>query len=415
MDTLPIENLQCIFTLACIDGGRTGLSLSLTSKAIRAASRTARFHSVSLVANPRRLQAFVALYERECDPSLEDKPRIRHLYLSFPDVPRVPLPRERARSLSPHPDRWQMRQAIADSLHSLIQSADREAPSPARHESEDVLDVAFQRGRGRSSHSPDSRTSPEYRAAARRLLHLVAPDVLSLNIEAGFSSGGELHLPGVIEEPFAVLRELTFVDVDDPAALFSSAPNASNPLFPALTHLHILVHFTRREFDIPMWSAQAPRVTHLGVTGVVTESHIKELADAVGPFTIDSEPLVIICYLTRPPRRLDAPIPPPTPPPRTYPSVQVLVMQPRPPPRMIEGSCGAAFDEWVETVEDLYQIVNQSRARGDVKAVVQPPIDDAGEHLYALDAYGDWLKRIEGRGEFWVAEGRDEWDTRWGF
>ncbi|KAI0656590.1 hypothetical protein C8Q70DRAFT_324832 [Cubamyces menziesii] len=86
MDTLPLEILQRIFTLACTDGSHTGIALSLASKSIRAASRTARFHSIALIANPRCLQSFLALYERECEEAVsngEDKPRIRHLYMTF--------------------------------------------------------------------------------------------------------------------------------------------------------------------------------------------------------------------------------------------------------------------------------------------------------------------------------------------
>ncbi|KAL1945975.1 hypothetical protein VTO73DRAFT_1977 [Trametes versicolor] len=84
MDTLPLETLQQIFALACTDGGFTGCSLSLTSKAVRAAVRTIRFHSVSLVAYPARLDSFVGLYAQECDPTLGDIPKVQHLRLVIP-------------------------------------------------------------------------------------------------------------------------------------------------------------------------------------------------------------------------------------------------------------------------------------------------------------------------------------------
>lgn len=91
MDTLPLETLQRIFELACTDGGRTGHSLSLVSKGIRAAARTTRFHSIVLIASPRRLQLFLDLYQRECDPTRGGKPRIQHLHVAFPvvDIGRV--------------------------------------------------------------------------------------------------------------------------------------------------------------------------------------------------------------------------------------------------------------------------------------------------------------------------------------
>ncbi|EIW62616.1 uncharacterized protein TRAVEDRAFT_42965 [Trametes versicolor FP-101664 SS1] len=86
MDTLPLETLQHIFELACTDGGRTGNSLSLVSKGIRAAVRTTRFHSIALIASPRRLQSFIDLYRRECDPARGDRPRIQHMHVAFPYI-----------------------------------------------------------------------------------------------------------------------------------------------------------------------------------------------------------------------------------------------------------------------------------------------------------------------------------------
>ncbi|KAI0326828.1 hypothetical protein GY45DRAFT_1373615 [Cubamyces sp. BRFM 1775] len=87
MDTLPLETLQRILTLAC-----TALSLG-TSRTIRAASRVARFHTIALIANPCRLDSFLALYERQCEVVGEDRPRIRHLHATFP--------RDRTRYYSP--------------------------------------------------------------------------------------------------------------------------------------------------------------------------------------------------------------------------------------------------------------------------------------------------------------------------
>ncbi|KAI0633281.1 hypothetical protein C8Q77DRAFT_776502 [Trametes polyzona] len=54
METLPLETAQMICELACTDGGYTGQSLALVSKAYRAISRRTRFHSLMLAASPRR-------------------------------------------------------------------------------------------------------------------------------------------------------------------------------------------------------------------------------------------------------------------------------------------------------------------------------------------------------------------------
>lgn len=87
MYKLPLETLQRIFEYACTDGGRTGCALSQISRAVRAASRKARFHSIALVAHPAKLDAFVKLYERESAPVRGDKARVAHLFITFPDTP----------------------------------------------------------------------------------------------------------------------------------------------------------------------------------------------------------------------------------------------------------------------------------------------------------------------------------------
>ena len=85
MENLPLETLQDIFKLACTDGGATGCALSLTSRYVHAASRTSRFHSISLHASPRRLNSFVSLYRRAAAAALEEGYRaaLEHLYIAF--------------------------------------------------------------------------------------------------------------------------------------------------------------------------------------------------------------------------------------------------------------------------------------------------------------------------------------------
>ncbi|KAI9057411.1 hypothetical protein FKP32DRAFT_1358882 [Trametes sanguinea] len=84
LNHLPVELLEPIFQLACTDGGRTGCALSLTSKHIRAASHSARFHSVSLLSGcMNQLAQFIASYSSLCDNDEARKPRVRHLCLAL--------------------------------------------------------------------------------------------------------------------------------------------------------------------------------------------------------------------------------------------------------------------------------------------------------------------------------------------
>ncbi|KAI1797817.1 hypothetical protein LXA43DRAFT_268738 [Ganoderma leucocontextum] len=88
LSTLPPEILEKIFRSACTDGGRTGCSLSLVSKTVRAVSMAARYHSISLLAgSPGKLRGFLECFEnaRSAARSVEGSatPRIRHLCLAL--------------------------------------------------------------------------------------------------------------------------------------------------------------------------------------------------------------------------------------------------------------------------------------------------------------------------------------------
>lgn len=88
LDVLPMELVQAIFTLACVDGGHTGCSLALVSKEVREASRLARFRCIALCSGEANQisQFFDALVgERACVPD-GAKPRLQHLYISSPEL-----------------------------------------------------------------------------------------------------------------------------------------------------------------------------------------------------------------------------------------------------------------------------------------------------------------------------------------
>jgi hypothetical protein len=63
MDRLPVELLEHIFTLACIDGGMTGCALASVSHSVRHASDSIRYHSVSL-RGAKQICAFLKLLDR---------------------------------------------------------------------------------------------------------------------------------------------------------------------------------------------------------------------------------------------------------------------------------------------------------------------------------------------------------------
>lgn len=86
MHDLAPELLEQIFTLACTDGGYTGCSLSLVSKYVGAASRSVRFHSVSITSETaQQLAKFQYCFNRACTAAREDggrTPVVRHLCMS---------------------------------------------------------------------------------------------------------------------------------------------------------------------------------------------------------------------------------------------------------------------------------------------------------------------------------------------
>ncbi|KAH9858625.1 hypothetical protein C2E23DRAFT_717761 [Lenzites betulinus] len=362
MDTLPLETAQRILELACTDGGATGHALSLVSKDFRAIARKTRFHSVALVASPRRLQAFVTLYEHECDAARGDKPHIRHLHVTFPRIPppssRGPSTRGPGRSLSPH------RTATT---------------TPADEDSEE----------------PDPAASPEYLHAAETLFRLATPDLITLAVQCGFSAGGDLVLPA-IHSPFPRLRELAFVGISDIRTLLSpqlvAADGAPQPvLFPAVTHLSLAPpgRLWQHDPSLAFWSAAAPRVRHLSVADA--KGWARDLAAAVG-VRVHREPLP---RLSPSARRAREPDEPPLPP--TWPSVRRLLLQPGPGP--IGARCGNAWEYHNARVEVLTQIQRGAAGAGvEVALLPAPKVLRCLPDFYASVRSG-WLARVEDDGD----------------
>ncbi|KAI0326829.1 hypothetical protein GY45DRAFT_1437349 [Cubamyces sp. BRFM 1775] len=397
MDVLPLETLQRIFTLACTDGGPTGNALSLTSKAIRAASRTTRFHTVSLIANPRRLNSFLALYELEADGG-HDKPHIRHLYVTFPRIDGNGRQRYYTSSLSPPPRRGEGRQ----------RRGNRRLSQPVGSDSElDLDDLGYEikvqieeqaGSRGRPHRDDSALFDPSYHNAARRLFQLVAPDLWTLVLQSGFRYGGALGIP-LLTVPFPSLHSLTVVDISNPNRLFAdslSSPNTvaqregqRSPL-PALTHLHLLLY--DHDFQLETWARHAPHVTHLRLSGQTGD--IEQLAQVAGialpPVPRGRHPSPIIDAWQTLTEQLFPAAPPPPPPPSLFPQLQCLLIQPGLPPPP-GGFCGTPFVEYDLALEELGQFVESCRASG-LQAVALSPRKELNGRAYLEEMRKDWVE-----------------------
>ena len=80
MTYLPTELWHHIFSFSCTDGGYTGASLSMASRALRAYSATYRFHSIHL-SSLNKIEKFLSCKELFPSDSLESP--VRHLVLSL--------------------------------------------------------------------------------------------------------------------------------------------------------------------------------------------------------------------------------------------------------------------------------------------------------------------------------------------
>ncbi|KAH9939265.1 uncharacterized protein BXZ73DRAFT_99468 [Epithele typhae] len=263
---LPEDLWEEIARLACVDGGYTGCSLSLTSKYIRGATRGMRFYSVSLTFRQSRLQAthFLACLEAEtarCGPERTRQPLVRHLYLASPKY---------------------------------------------------------------SAHSELS-TRWEYKLAVSGILRLVAPRLHSLvlargvpdfnNRRPGLDDSVYLPLPDFLAtKPFPELRELYLVGRHTVAARdmppFAPSPTvaATVPLphsqataagggaaprptrvdntLPKLTHLEVPMHGRLPLWDWALWRARGAALTHLRITDFGTytlDANFKHLLPLVMP------------------------------------------------------------------------------------------------------------------------------------
>ncbi|KAI0829951.1 hypothetical protein BC628DRAFT_1314627 [Trametes gibbosa] len=362
MDTLPLEILQTIFKLACSDGGYTGCSLSRTSKDIRAAARTIRCQAVSLIAYPARLESFLELYARECEPTLGDPPKVDHLHLVIPP------------SLGP-------RRFICGGVFTPLPQTEARFPIVVTPTTQPFTTKPSAPLTGSDMHfSSRPSDSPEYREAAHTLARLVAPHLHTLVIQRGFRCQVKLLAPTLafIDTPFPRVREITLLGLSDVGEFIVPHAHAP-PLFPAAARLHFVRKGLAGHDCLDFWRTHAPRATHLRMSCLRAPfgKFVPSLARSVGIAHMPDLP---------PPRS------------RTYPSLRALVLH-QDAPTGADMERPATVEAYMALMASLEHFGNACPAQG-VKAVVVPPFymhfEDWGVKLKE-----EWLDRLSGGGGCW--------------
>ncbi|KAI0832906.1 hypothetical protein BC628DRAFT_366201 [Trametes gibbosa] len=345
MDRLSSQILLIIFELACVDGGQTGCSLSLTSKAVHRASRNARFNSIALshclpVDDPdNRVHTFLATYKEHSKPSYGDRPRVRHLYLAF--------------TLGQNNIAMDYKR-LMDDMHTLFREVNQDLYSLVIH---------------------------------------IAPHPV-------------VYLPWffrLIDAPLPSLRELTVLGVPDPLLLASDMDSDSEPLFPFVQRLHIiqLDNYPNRTpppeaLSFADWMAHAPRTTHLRVSNLHYDASpfATELASALGvaapiewwELTTASHPLTNT--------RL------------RHPHLMCIVLQLCPPPP--SHYVGSLWNAYMAYRRGLVNLSMYPTEQSLGLMLLTPPRHRRASS-WAKRAKREWTKRIEGRAGCWdVIEGSRE-------
>ncbi len=213
MDLLPLEILHHIFLLACSDGGRTGLSLSLVSRSYNDIARPVRYNSVAIIGY-RNIDTFLRCYKNDRaalqTQEQESAPIVRHLLLTT--------------------DATDMERVIGTGVTENLQSS--------------LLE----------------------------LLQLVGPTIVTMS----YTCHVQLEVL-LAEHAFPRLQELTFLrNFARPYCQSAGAtPIPTYPplprKLPSLRKLHVIL-ITTLDHTVPVilarWAHAAPNVTHLRVSNV---------------------------------------------------------------------------------------------------------------------------------------------------
>ncbi|KAI0636538.1 hypothetical protein C8Q77DRAFT_1246707 [Trametes polyzona] len=205
MKELPTELYLTIFAFACTDGGRSACSLALTCRWFREIVRPLRFHSVILTGAPEQLETFHAQLQeaRRADES-ETAAKVHHLFFRTIDITRI------------EDFNWQP-----------------QVPQGRR------------------------RVGRQYNSLVSTIMRAVAPTFETL-----------VYIPDQHQPPliavFPCVRGLALATHRHP---YTHTVSVSRPMFPALTHLHLLSG-QMRTVAVEGWAYQAPRVTHLRICSI---------------------------------------------------------------------------------------------------------------------------------------------------
>ncbi|KAH9889076.1 hypothetical protein C8Q73DRAFT_794057 [Cubamyces lactineus] len=242
-DTLPYDLLEEIFRNACTDGGRTGASLSLVSKRIRALSRPFRFYSVSLLTGTRwqLLRFRYALTSARVEAAKADDglplPRVRHLCI------------------------------LLSGFGTRARACIRSCPlDPVAREHEGIPP------------SDDPRPPEEHMQ-----IHMQSRAAYQVELRILFARIGTAHLEslcvfhkatliaeGALEDipcpdGFSRLRELWFSSPQVPPFVCNAVGKRRKPLYPALRRVHMGVE-EQTAIDFGWWAANAPGLRELRVS-----------------------------------------------------------------------------------------------------------------------------------------------------
>ncbi|KAM5538064.1 hypothetical protein V8D89_008261 [Ganoderma adspersum] len=350
LDKLAVELLTLISLYACTDGGPTGCALSLVSKRMRAASRPARFFSVSLTTgSPTQLKQFLTCYQAECARAADALPRVQHLCLSLFG---------REEDGAPMTD---------GTLPSFQLQATHAQPRPPRPTSRAEFLARMQR-QAQQWRSAQDRLDEGYNHVVPALFRAVAPDLRTLTlIQARW------RVSGAAQCCFLHLRELTLVGGDSSFLPFGFTQDG-RPQYPRLRRLHHNLAFVGTGLNFLEWAAHAPSLTHLRVS------------------RLDSHPRVIVDTLDQAIGDQAAE--------ESFPHLQHVTIQPNVAPAPSHSNMAAfiAFREFLAYLERL-----KERAKAPV--VVLPPVEQSiifpgvDRHQACIKRLKrQWMERVEGEG-----------------
>ncbi|KAI0331327.1 hypothetical protein GY45DRAFT_1322624 [Cubamyces sp. BRFM 1775] len=350
---IPTDIWSLILPLACTDGGFTGKSLALTSTFFHAQASPFRFYSLAFD-TLARMENFLAFVRRQ--PG-DFRPQIAHLYISHSDHPNNRL-------------QWSWR--------SVARMTEAQRRQYMRTIGEEKMDWTL-----------------NFQAAIDALLHLAAPNLLTLCIAGGCT-------PIVIRYSFPRLEELTGFNFLPDANVQSGSASGSagvndrnnNTRFPALKRAHIALGISRPVSSLilrPLLVATAT-LTHVRISNVAAMS--RALAGALVP-NVDANFFP------------EQPSPTSLFPPLVLPALRHVTIQ-----NTSRGEHGAAIATSLESPTAAVQMHKFDTRDGETGRMYL--IEDRQR----LDSHWrdrlkeEWLDRMDGGRGCWVQSAEEE-DTRW--